>query len=42
MIERYIDFLGLNQTIELLNANESALNPSIRINTLKISIEALK
>ena len=42
MIERYIDFLGLNQTIELLNANERALTPSIRINTLKISIEALK
>jgi len=42
MIERYIDFLGLNQTIELLNANERPLTPSIRINTLKVSIEALK
>ena len=42
MVERYIDFLGLNQTIELLNANERPLTPSIRINTLKVSIEALK
>lgn len=42
MVERYIKFLGLNQTIELLDANERPLTPSIRINTLKVSINALK
>ena len=42
MIERYIDMLGIEQTIELLNANEKPLIPSIRINTLKISPNELK
>lgn len=37
MIERYIQFLGFNETIEYLKANENPLIPSIRTNTLKIS-----
>ena len=36
MIERYLDFLGLDGTLALLNANEQPLKPSIRANTLKI------
>ncbi len=36
MIERYIDFLGLDDTLKLLEANEKPLEPSIRVNTLKI------
>lgn len=36
MIERYIDFLGLDDTLKLLEANESPLTSSIRVNTLKI------
>ncbi|MFX0006866.1 MAG: RsmB/NOP family class I SAM-dependent RNA methyltransferase [Candidatus Hermodarchaeota archaeon] len=42
MIERYIQFLGLEQTINYLEANELPLTPSIRTNTLKISPSALK
>ncbi len=42
MIERYIEFLGLDETIELLKANERPLTPSIRINTLKIKVNELK
>jgi len=42
MIERYIQFLGLDQTKQLLNANEKPLMPSIRVNTLKIAVETLK
>ena len=42
MIERYIKFLGLEQTIEYLKANELPLTPSIRTNTLKISASNLK
>ncbi|TFG22034.1 MAG: RsmB/NOP family class I SAM-dependent RNA methyltransferase, partial [Promethearchaeota archaeon] len=42
MIERYIEFLGLDETIELLKANERPLIPSIRINTLKIKVNDLK
>lgn len=42
MIERYIEFLGLDETIELLKANERPLIPSIRINTLKIKVNELK
>ncbi|MGQ4874254.1 MAG: RsmB/NOP family class I SAM-dependent RNA methyltransferase [Promethearchaeia archaeon] len=42
MIERYIDMLGIDQTIELLNANEKPLIPSIRVNTLKKSPNELK
>jgi len=37
MVERYIQFLGLDETIKLLKANEYPLTPSIRVNTLKIS-----
>lgn len=42
MIERYIQFLGIDETINLLEANERPLKPSIRVNTLKISILELK
>jgi NOL1/NOP2/sun family putative RNA methylase len=41
MIERYIEFLGLDETIELLEANELPLIPSIRVNTLKIKVNDL-
>ncbi|TXT65815.1 MAG: tRNA (cytosine(48)-C(5))-methyltransferase [Promethearchaeota archaeon] len=37
MIQRYIDFLGIEETINLLEANEKPLNPWIRMNSLKIS-----
>ncbi len=39
MVERYIRFLGLEGTINLLRANEKPLTPTIRVNTLKISIQ---
>jgi len=42
MIERYIRFLGEDDTLKLLEANEQPLIPSIRVNTLKISIKNLK
>ena len=42
MIERYIQFLGLDETLKLLKANERSLIPSIRVNTLKISVLELK
>jgi len=42
MIERYIDFLGLEETQKLLEANEKPLIPSIRVNTLKIKPLDLK
>jgi len=42
MIERYFQFLGEDQTKQLLNANEKPLTPSIRVNTIKIEIETLK
>ncbi len=42
MIERYIDFLGLDDTLKLLEANEKPLEPSIRVNTLKIQPEELR
>lgn len=42
MIQRYIDFLGLDETIKLLNANERPLTQSIRVNTLKIQVIELK
>ena len=42
MIERYIKFLGLQETIELLKANERPLIRSIRVNTMKINILVLK
>ena len=36
MIERYLNFLGLDNTLKLLEANERPLTSSIRVNTLKI------
>jgi len=42
MVERYLDFLGLEETIQLLEANERPLIPSIRVNTLKIEVDDLK
>jgi 16S rRNA C967 or C1407 C5-methylase (RsmB/RsmF family) len=42
MIERYIQFLGIDGTIELLKANEKPLTPSIRVNLLKITAFDLK
>ena len=42
MIERYIEFLGFEETIKLLEANEKPLKPSIRVNTLKIGTDELK
>jgi len=42
MIQRYIQFLGLDDTVNLLKANEKPLIPSIRVNTLKISTLDLK
>jgi len=42
MIKRYLQFLGENNTKKLLEANEKPLNPSIRVNTLKISVGKLK
>ncbi|MHA1671230.1 MAG: RsmB/NOP family class I SAM-dependent RNA methyltransferase [Promethearchaeota archaeon] len=42
MIERYFQFLGEDQTIQLLKANEKPLSSSIRVNTLKIAKDALK
>ena len=42
MVERYIKFLGLDDTLKLLEANEQPLMPSIRVNTLKISVLELK
>ncbi len=42
MIKRYVQFLGVDDTIKLLKANESPLTPSIRGNTLKISPEDLR
>ena len=42
MIQRYIQFLGLDDTVNLLKANEKPLIPSIRVNTLTISALDLK
>jgi len=42
MIERYFQFLGLDETLRLLEANERPLIPSIRVNTLKTSVLELK
>lgn len=42
MIERYFEFLGIEETLELLKANERPLTPSIRVNTLKITLMDLK
>lgn len=42
MIKRYFDFLGEEETLKLLEANEKPLLPSIRVNTLKITPIELK
>lgn len=42
MIERYIQFLGIDDTLKLLKANETPLIPAIRVNTLKINASDLK
>jgi NOL1/NOP2/sun family putative RNA methylase len=42
MIERYFQFLGEDQTIQLLKANEIPLTPSIRVNLLKIDTQTLE
>lgn len=42
MIERYLGFLGLKETIKLLEANEQKLNPTLRVNTLKITPDKLR
>ncbi len=42
MIDRYIQFLGIDETIKLLEANELPLKLSIRVNTIKISVLDLK
>ena len=42
MIERYFNFLGIEDTIKLLDANEKELKPTIRVNILKIKPEELK
>ena len=42
MIERYFQFLGEDQTNQLLDANEKPLTPSIRVNSLKIDKDTLK
>jgi len=42
MIERYLELFGEEGTIEFLEANEKGLNPVIRCNTLKISVESLR
>ncbi|MHA1931276.1 MAG: RsmB/NOP family class I SAM-dependent RNA methyltransferase [Promethearchaeota archaeon] len=42
MIERYVQFLGVDDTIGMLKANEKPLTPSIRVNTLKITTSDLK
>ncbi|MFX1257873.1 MAG: SAM-dependent tRNA/rRNA cytosine-C5 methylase, partial [Promethearchaeota archaeon] len=42
MIERYLTFLGLSETIKLLKANDRPLIPSIRVNTLKIEVNKLR
>ena len=41
MIERYIQFLGIDETVNLLKANEIPLTPTIRVNTLKINSSEL-
>ena len=42
MIERYFQFLREDQTVQLLEANEKPLTPSVRVNTLKITKDSLK
>jgi len=42
MIERYLQFLGIDDTIKLLKANEKPLTPSIRVNSLKIKTKELQ
>jgi NOL1/NOP2/sun family putative RNA methylase len=42
MIDRYINFLGIDETIRLLKANERPLIPTIRVNTIKIEETVLR
>jgi len=42
MIERYLQFLGIDDTVKLLKASEKPLTPSIRVNTLKIKTKELQ
>jgi NOL1/NOP2/sun family putative RNA methylase len=42
MIERYIQFIGLQDTVQLLKANERPLNPTIQVNTLQIQRNGLQ
>ena len=41
MVQRYMNFLGVEETIKLLKANEQPLSKWIRTNTLKITSNAL-
>lgn len=41
MIERYLKLFGLNETEELLEANEKKIKKSIRINSNKVNVAAL-
>ena len=41
MVERYIQFLGYDDTVNLLKTNEKPLTPTIRVNTLKITSQEL-
>jgi NOL1/NOP2/sun family putative RNA methylase len=41
IIERYLEFLGYENTVKLLKANEIPLNSWIRVNSLKIKSDAL-
>ena len=41
MIERYIKFLGIEGTQDLLEANEKSLKKTIRVNTLKTEVDTL-
>lgn len=42
MVERYLHFLGKEETMAMLEANEKPLTPTIRINTLKIASHVLQ
>jgi len=42
MVERYVQFIGARDTIQLLKANEKPLVPTIQVNTLQIHRESLQ
>jgi NOL1/NOP2/sun family putative RNA methylase len=42
MVERYVDMLGMDETIQLLQANDTPLPVTIRTNTLKITPKTLQ